>query len=317
MSEELQEVATQVSDAEGHTAGQLLKQARETSGLHIAALAVAMKVPTRKLEALESDRYDELNGATFVRALAASVCRHLKMDSKPVLDRLPATDVPALGKVDEGLNTPFRKPGEMVTLGETWQKLRITVIAVVVLLLGSILIFSLPASWMYSGPEKPTPQVEATLQHVKPTDSIQQSPTLTLPASVSVSVVPPTDASPSSAVNGQSGKSVVSPESAASAAVKQNMAASAEKGAQASGFPNQPEVLVFRANADSWVEVLDRNGQLMVRKTIKSGETLPVGGQVPLSVTIGNADKTSVTVRGKPYDLLPVTRENIARFVIQ
>ena len=45
--------------AQEMTAGALLRAAREASGLHIAALAVAMKVPVKKLEALEADRRSE------------------------------------------------------------------------------------------------------------------------------------------------------------------------------------------------------------------------------------------------------------------
>jgi len=36
------------------TAGMMLRKAREASGLHVAALAVSMKVPVKKLEALEA-----------------------------------------------------------------------------------------------------------------------------------------------------------------------------------------------------------------------------------------------------------------------
>ncbi|MDB5966089.1 MAG: hypothetical protein JWQ72_2589, partial [Polaromonas sp.] len=78
------------------SAGSLLRRAREAAGLHIAALALALKVPVKKLEALEADRYDELSDAVFVRALAASVCRNLKIDPAPVLQRLPATATPRL-----------------------------------------------------------------------------------------------------------------------------------------------------------------------------------------------------------------------------
>ena len=78
------------------TAGTLLRRAREAAGLHVAALAVSLKVPVRKLEALESDRYDLLPDAVFVRALASSVCRTLKIDPQPVLDRLPQTAAPRL-----------------------------------------------------------------------------------------------------------------------------------------------------------------------------------------------------------------------------
>ena len=59
------------------TAGAMLKAAREKRGLHIAALAASIKVPQRKLEALESDRYEELLDLTFTRALAQTICRTL------------------------------------------------------------------------------------------------------------------------------------------------------------------------------------------------------------------------------------------------
>ena len=68
----------------------LLKQAREAAGLHVAALAAALKVPVRKLEDLEAGRFDRLPDMTFARALASSACRHLKIDPAPVLAQLPA-----------------------------------------------------------------------------------------------------------------------------------------------------------------------------------------------------------------------------------
>ena len=52
------------------SAGAMLRAAREQQGLHIAALAAAIKVTPRKLDALEHDRWDELPDATFTRALA-------------------------------------------------------------------------------------------------------------------------------------------------------------------------------------------------------------------------------------------------------
>jgi cytoskeleton protein RodZ len=74
----------------GEGAGAMLRAAREAAGLHVAALAVSLKIPVRRLEALEAERWDELPGAVFTRALAASVCRNLKIDPEPVLARLPA-----------------------------------------------------------------------------------------------------------------------------------------------------------------------------------------------------------------------------------
>ena len=50
------------------TAGTLLREAREAAGLHVATLAANLKVPVRKLEALEEDRFDQLGDAVFIRA---------------------------------------------------------------------------------------------------------------------------------------------------------------------------------------------------------------------------------------------------------
>lgn len=90
--------------------GQLLRQAREAAGVHIAALAVALKVPVRQIEALEQGRFDRLPDPTFVRALAGSLCRHLRIDPKPVLAQLPQALAEA-PRVPEGINQPFHRPG--------------------------------------------------------------------------------------------------------------------------------------------------------------------------------------------------------------
>jgi cytoskeleton protein RodZ len=53
------------------TAGMMLRGAREAAGLHVAALAVSMKIPVKKLEALEADRLDLLHDGTDPRQIAA------------------------------------------------------------------------------------------------------------------------------------------------------------------------------------------------------------------------------------------------------
>ena len=94
-------------------AGALLKAARERQGLHIAALAAAIKVSPRKLDALENDRWDELPDATFTRALAQTVCRTLKIDARPVLELLPQPAIMSLAPGSGGLNEPFLgRPGQ-------------------------------------------------------------------------------------------------------------------------------------------------------------------------------------------------------------
>jgi transcriptional regulator with XRE-family HTH domain len=89
------------------SAGALIRQAREEAGLHIASLAMALKVPVKRLEALEADRFDLLPSAVFSRALASSVCRALKLNPTQVLAQLPGLSAPRLGYPEESRLSPY------------------------------------------------------------------------------------------------------------------------------------------------------------------------------------------------------------------
>jgi cytoskeleton protein RodZ len=86
MSESVQELPMPPFPA---SAGGMLRAAREKSGLHLAVLAANLKVSIKQLEALESDQFEKLLDPAFARALAAKVCRILKIDSEPVLALMP------------------------------------------------------------------------------------------------------------------------------------------------------------------------------------------------------------------------------------
>ena len=75
--------------------------------------------------------------------------------------------------------------------------------------------------------------------------------------------------------------------------------------------------VIFKAKAPSWVEVTDAKGVVAVRKVLAAGEAAGASGELPLRVTIGKVDSTEVQVRGKPFDLRPVSRDNVARFEVK
>nr|WP_315189092.1 helix-turn-helix domain-containing protein [uncultured Albidiferax sp.] len=127
-------------------AGHLLRQAREATGLHVAALAVSLKVPVNKLEALEAGRIDLLPDLTFARALAASVCRSLKIDPAPVLAHFPATGMSRLGAVAPSVNTPYRPEGSGPRLSFRAQMLSPSVLAVAALLIAAVAVVLWPKS---------------------------------------------------------------------------------------------------------------------------------------------------------------------------
>ena len=107
-------------------------------------LAANLKVPVRKLEALEEDRYELLPDAVFVRALASSVCRTLKMDPQPVLQLLPRTGQPRLVQDTEHINAPFRTAHDGPAPRWFDQVSRPVLATVVLLLLGALVLVFLP-----------------------------------------------------------------------------------------------------------------------------------------------------------------------------
>jgi cytoskeleton protein RodZ len=74
---------------------------------------------------------------------------------------------------------------------------------------------------------------------------------------------------------------------------------------------------MFRTKGPSWVEVRDAKGVVAMRKLLESGQWTGASGELPLQVTVGRVDQTEVQVRGKPFDLGPVAKDNVARFEVK
>lgn len=272
------------------SAGAMLRAARERRGMHIAALAAAIKVPQRKLEALEADRYDELPDMTFTRALAQSVCRTLKVDMQPVLDRLPQTTVasPKLEHVGTGLNAPFReRPGRAEPTDWGWLR-KPVVWGTLLVLAAAVALAFLPERWLGGVLPARTPAAAGS-----PAPAVSETVTLPTPA---VAPAPP----------------------AASAAVEPPPAAASVPASAvvptSTGAPAAPlSVLALSAGAESWIEVQDARGQMLLSRSLAAGESVAVDGALPLRVTIGNATATQLRFRGNPVDLARHTRDNVAR----
>ena len=77
------------------------------------------------------------------------------------------------------------------------------------------------------------------------------------------------------------------------------------------------DTVMLKSAGTSWVEVLNAKRAVQLRKTLVAGEAIGVSGDLPLYVTVGRADKVEVQVRGKPLDLTPLTKDNVARFEVR
>ena len=264
------------------TAGGLLRRARQARGLHIAVLAASIKVPQRKLESLEADRYEDLPDMTFTRALAQTVCRSLKVDAEPVLALMPQAANQGLAHVRQGLNTPFReRPGRIAPTD--WSVLsRPAVWLPALLLLAALLVYLLPQQWIMAARFG-------------------------------------TDAAPAARVQAPAAAAVFPPASAVAAAAAEpapvfplEPAASAGEAVVEAALSG---VLQLRVAGESWVEVLDASGAPLLQRMLHPGEAVGLDGALPMRVKIGNAAVTSLSFRGQPVELAP--RDNVAKLELK
>jgi cytoskeleton protein RodZ len=110
------------------------------------------------------------------------------------------------------------------------------------------------------------------------------------------------------------------PSAAAPAAVPPAVTAAAEAASSAQApapAAAASGIVVFHTTQPSWVEVTDAKGVVAFRKLMGAGEDGAASGALPLQVTVGRADATKVQVRGKAFDLRPVSRDNVARFEVK
>ncbi len=299
--------------------GALLRQARQAQGLHIETVAASLKVSVAKLEALEADQFQVFPDANFVRAFAGSVCRTLKIDAAPILAALPPGALHQLSPNSEGINTRLRDErsrGLLTLLGG-----KPIALAVFALLVGAVLLFLMPQP-SETEPDAETPAEEAplaieteppavTTTAPAPTDAAVPAPVASPPAAVpaapaTLPVVPPATSVPLS-------PPVPAPAPLSSSPLSPPSPAAAVPAASV----NTAEVLVLSARASSWIHVRDGKGTTVLQRTLGAGERLVVSQAPPLSVTVGRADMTDVTVRGVPFNTTALSQSNVARFEVK
>lgn len=277
-------------------AGSLLRTAREAQGLHIAMLAVSLKVSVKKLEALESNRFDLLPDLVFVRALASSVCRQLKIDEMPVLNALPRSEAPRIGLVGDGQRPRFQETGYVTHsnfrrhLKSPWG------VAFVLVLLGIAAVVFWPVN---------VARVEGAATPVAqwPTkDGISDTPAVS-PA------IQPSTSTPTGAASSTVGS--VKPVDAMGAALPVSAQVSAVNAPLLTG------PLKLFASGSSWIEVTDADSAVVFRRTLVQGETAVINGKPPLSVVLGRADQVTVWVREQAFDTSAYVKDSVARFQVK
>jgi cytoskeleton protein RodZ len=273
------------------TAGALLREARMAQGLHIAALAVSLKVPVKKIEALEADRLSELPDLVFVRGLASSICRVLRIAPGPVLERLPASAQPSLGPDATGLNASYRVSGDRSVWPGLERLSRPYAVAILALVLGAVAMAVLPLKAHREATVSPSVDVAAT----PPPSSLPSAPTV-------------------QSASAQQREALAEP---APVVVPSDSPSDVSVKAVVAGSGSRTGVLVLQARGASWVEVIDATGMVQLRKIMSEGEVRGVTAPLPLSVVLGHAEVVAVSVRGAPFEIQGMTKDKVARFEVK
>lgn len=272
-----------------------LRAVREAKGLHIEVLAAQLKVSVKKLEALEAGRYGELPDLTFARALALSACRHLKTDPAPILAHFPDQRAEVLDAPKSTINTPFRNT-DSATPVPLSQRLRSPSLWVVLLLLGgAFLLWTLPhGAWL------------SAYSWLAPSTAVPSEDRVELIAPALQSNADPVPSDPALANAAQRNEPT--------------------EGLVANGnVPKPPPVvtvdasylLQLRANKETWIEVVNGRGAVLVQRTLQPGDTLQYTATPPYKVAVGRPGAVEVWVRGEVFDLSPYRRNRVARFEVQ
>ncbi|MDO8274526.1 MAG: DUF4115 domain-containing protein [Serpentinimonas sp.] len=277
--------AADASSATGTSAAAVLtlRQARESSGMHAAALAATLKVPLRQLEALEAGRYHELPDLTFARALTRSVCRQLKVDPGPVLAQMPTAGQVRLGESDTALHTPMPQAGASVlarAVSAPVQSLSTpAALALLVLVIAVALWFLLP--------QQAVPD---------PLAASEPQPALSTPEQADI--LPAAPVQPAAPVAAAPARPVAAPAAAPAPA--------------ATAAP-----LHLRAQQNAWVQVTGASGRVLLQRHLQAGEDIVFADDLPLQLVIGRADAVQVAVHGQALDLALHSRNNVARLEVR
>ena len=264
--------------------GAELKRAREAAGLAIGDVARRLKLLPRQIESLEGERFDRLPGPAIARGMVRNYARVLELDPEPLVERMapPGNQVP-----EPALVPPRRAPMPSSSAG---RHSTLLYAGFTVVLLAAIGAFAY--QWQL---KKGAPELVARVEPQPVQSPVEQPPLqekpVEQPAAMEAPPVIPPQAAPAPAPMPEA-VSVPAP---------------------------RPGVhrLVLRTEEEAWLEVRDSEGRNLVSSLNPAGGERAVRGQPPFELVIGNAAHVKLTYNGKPVDLAPHTKGEVARFTLQ
>ncbi len=269
--------------------GARLRDAREARGMDLAACSQVSHLPVRVLQRLEAGNFGSGDDYVFVRGSLNSYARLLGLPLNEVDDALRAI-------------APARQPALIPTgtaLRAPWVR-RYGAAATYIVLTAMV---AVPLVWLglRGG-------LDNQLTRIAPLDSAPA-------AKAPVRVAETRNATPKA--DSQEEPPLLASMTPFSAMQLENAATTPQPAPPAPTVKlTTDHVLTLRVTADSWVEVVDADGNTLESGILHAGDQRSYHSAKPLNVTIGNADGVQVESDGKPLPLAPWRRANVARFKV-
>lgn len=298
----------------GPSLGERLREARLARGMSVDDVVHALKFSARQIEAVEADHMGILPGAVFQRGLVRSYARLLKLDPEPLLNLIEAQ-----APVQEPDIRAPENMGNAAPKGGIHQIPPLVAVSVLLLIVAGAMI-----GWHFLGGgsmakvRSAVDSARTAVEELKPADVARQESLPVAAPAVDTPVLQP------------QAEVVVAPAVPAPAAVPVQAApvvraapvAPVAPAAAAVATPAAPVVpadgrrLSFNFQGESWIEVKDASGLVILTGIYHSG-TQSVVGRAPFEVVIGSAGVVTMRDDGRPVDLKPYTRSEVARLTLK
>jgi cytoskeleton protein RodZ len=265
--------------------GAALKRAREAAGLGVEEVAQQLKLLPRQIESLEHERFDRLPGPAIARGMIRNYARLLKLEPEPLVERLAPQKAANRAQI-AGRHRP-QMPSSSASRRST------------LFLVGfSIALLAVVGAVAYQWQREkaapgPTPAASAVLE--APAEKPPAHQELAKPVEE-----PAASEKPQTAL--AEAPSPVKPEPEIAAAP---------------ALPSGTHRLVLRMEEEAWLEVRDGAGRTLVSSLSPAGSERALRGQPPFQVVIGNASHVQLIYDGKPVELKPHTRGEVARLTLK
>lgn len=293
------------SGVEIQTPGGLLASERLRQGLSVGDVAAKLRMSIVQVDALERGDYGKLPTGTFLRGFVRSYAKLLGIEPALVVASLEKTLGPGAKPplVVSSQNIRYTAPREHFTT----PKVRGALLAMFLLTLS---IFG----WYWWDYIRPAGLLEARSQ-AAPQTSAERTENVEIP---SLAVTEPrpeqtvVENTPAESTAFLGSATIVAPQSAREA----TGAARIDPVAQKPIAPGSA-TLRFTFSGESWVEVVEGSGKVLISRRYKAGDEEVTSSKGPLSVIIGNASVTRMNYNGSDFDLTPHTRVSVARFTLK